>query len=100
MISSQAREEGVLGGVWLGGRPSLCPLKTAAGGVGGWGGLQVRNHQYWCFQKQHKTSLFWPSPAVVSRGVLSARGGGACMAACMTPSHGGVPVTVRLSVRL
>lgn len=58
---------------------------------GGWGGgvkLQVRNHQYWRFQKQHRTCLFWPRRAeahvvVVSSAVLSARGGGACMAECI-----------------
>lgn len=78
MISSKAHEEGILSVVWLGSRPSLCPLKTTAGR----GGLQVRNHQYWCFQKQHKTCLFWTRRAearvvVVSSDVLSAYGGGA-----------------------
>lgn len=51
--------------------------------------LQVRNHQYWCFQKQHKTSLFWNRQAkvhvvLVSSDVLSAYRGGACMAECVT----------------
>lgn len=58
---------------------------------GWWGGgvkLQVRNHQYWRFQKQHRTCLFWPRRAeahvvVVSSAVLSAHGGGACMAECI-----------------
>lgn len=38
MISSEAHEEGILGVVWLGSRPSLCPLKTTVGGGGGGGG--------------------------------------------------------------
>lgn len=54
--------------------------------------LQVTNHQHWCFQKQHKTSLFWNRQAkvrvlLVSSDVLSAHGGGACMAECITRSN-------------
>lgn len=48
-VSSEVPEEvhpGLLGVVCLGRRPSLCPLKTTAGGGGGRVELPIRNHQY------------------------------------------------------